>query len=122
MEHPNLTLLKRFDPNNVAATGDVFAEDAVWHFFNPRLPELEGDYVGLAGISAFFEKLARLAGGASFEVNLISVTPVGNEFVVLHRKQKMVLKGENIDTDVVVVYRIVEGRIAEVWDIPAVHS
>lgn len=63
-----------------------------------------------------------MAGGVSFEVNLVSVTPVGEELVVLHRKQRMVLKGEDIDTDVVVVYRIVEGRIAEVWDIPAVYA
>ena len=63
-----------------------------------------------------------MAAGVSFEVNLVSVTPVGEELVVLHRKQRMVLKGEDIDTDVVVVYRIVEGRIAEVWDIPAVYA
>ena len=122
MEHPNVTLLKRFDPNNIAATGDLFAEDVVWHFFNPRLPEIQGDYVGLAGISTFFEKLARLTGGASFEITPISVTAVGDELVVVHRKHTMVLEDQQIDTDVVVVWRIVEGRISEVWDIPAVHT
>ena len=34
----------------------------------------------------------------------------------------MVLEGEQIETDAVVVWRIVEGKIVEAWDIPAVHS
>ena len=33
-EHPNVALLKRFDPESVAGTSDVFAEDVVFHFFN----------------------------------------------------------------------------------------
>ena len=115
-EHPNIALLKRFDPANVAGTADVFAEDVVFHYFNPLLPDLHGDYVGRAGIQAFFEKLATLTG-ADFEVNLISVTPVGDELVVVHRKQKMIVDARRIESDVVVVW-----RIAEVWDIPSIHA
>jgi ketosteroid isomerase-like protein len=120
-EHPNIALLKRFDPANVAATADVFAEDVVFHYFNPLLPDLHGDYVGRAGIQTFFEKLATLAG-AAFKVNLISVTPVGDELVVVHRRQNMIMGDRRIESDVVVVWRFVEGQIAEVWDIPSVHS
>ena len=42
-EHENLALLRRCDPANVAGTADVFAEDIVFHYSNPLLPDLHGD-------------------------------------------------------------------------------
>ena len=54
-EHPNIALLQRLDPTNLAAAKDLIAEEAVFHYFNPNLPELQGDYVGLDGIRTFFE-------------------------------------------------------------------
>ena len=120
-EHPNIALLKRFDPTNIAGSADVFAEDVVWHFFNPRLPDVQGDYVGRTGLQSFFEKMAELTNG-SFRVNLVSVDPVGDELLVTQTKNTMTLEGQSIETDVVVVWRIVDGRIGEVWDIPSVHS
>ena len=50
------------------------------------------------------------------------MTAVGDELVVTHTKNRMTLQGRPIATDVVVVWRIVDGRIAEVWDIPSVHT
>lgn len=120
-EHPNISVLRKFDPANVAGTADVFAEDIVFHFFNPLLPDLHGDYVGRAGVKAFFEKLRELTGNA-FKVNLISITPMGDELVVVHRKQEVMMGNRQIESDVVVVWRIVDGRIAEVWDIPSIHT
>ena len=119
--HPNLALLMRVDPANITESADVFAEDAVWHYFNPRLPDLEGDYVGLAGLRDFFAKLAAATEG-TFKVEPISVTPVGDELVVMHTRNTMTLPGEEVVTEVVVVWRIVDGRIAEVWDIPSVYG
>ncbi len=119
MEHGNITLLKRFDPNNIAASADILADDVVWHFSNPLLPDIQGDYVGRAGVQDFFEKIASLTGDA-FEIHPVSVTTVGDDLVVVHRKQRMVLEGRQIETEVVVVWRIVDGRIVEVWDIPSV--
>jgi hypothetical protein len=46
-EHPNVSLVKRFDPRNLAGAADLIADDFVWHFFNPRLPDVQGDYFGL---------------------------------------------------------------------------
>ncbi len=120
-EHPNIAVLKRFNPANVAESVDVFAENVVWHYYNPRLPDLHGDYVGRAGIQTFFDKLASLTGDA-FSTNVVSVAPVGDELVVVHRQQVMNLEGHRIESDVVVVWRIVAGRIAEVWDIPSIHA
>lgn len=49
-EHPDIALLRRFDPENVAGTAYVFAEDVVFPYFNPLPPDLHGDYFGRAGI------------------------------------------------------------------------
>ena len=118
--HPNVALLSRFDPTNVAGTADILAENFVWHFFNPRLPDLQGDYVGRTGLQDFFEKMGNLTEG-SFKVNPVSITTVGDELVVVHVKDTMVLEGTPIEIDAVVVWRIVDGEIVEAWDIPAVH-
>lgn len=120
-QHPNIALLQRFNPANIAESADVFAEDVVWHFFNPRLPDVQGDYVGLTELQNFFGRLAQLTEG-SFKVTPVSVNAVGNELVVSQTRNTMTLNGEQIETDVVVVWRIVDGRIAEVWDIPSVFT
>ena len=119
--HPNVALLSRFDPANVAGIADVLSEDFVWHFFNPRLTDLHGDYLGPSGLQDFFEKMGSRTGG-SFKVNPVAITPVGDELVVTQVKDTMVLEGQSIEVDAVVVWRIVDGRIVEAWDIPAVHA
>ena len=58
-EHPNITPLNRFDLGDVAGAAELLAEDFVWHFFNPRLPDVQGDYVGVTGLQAFFEKVGK---------------------------------------------------------------
>jgi len=119
--HPNISLFKQLDLRNLGEASDLFAEDFVWHYFNSHLPDLEGDYVGLGGLQAFFEKLGGVTGG-TFEVEPISVTPYGDELVVTHVRNRLVVGGAPIEIDAVVVWRIVGGRIAEAWDIPAVHT
>lgn len=119
--HPNVALIEKLDVRDVAAATDVFAEDAVFHYFNPRLPQLQGDYVGLAGIRSFFEKVADASAG-TFRIEPVSLTPMGDELVVAHTRNSLVLEGRQITTDVVVVWRIVDGRVAEVWDIPSVYA
>ena len=119
--HPNVALLSRFDPANVAGIADVLSEDFVWHFFNPRLPDLQGDHVGRDRLQVFFQKMHELTDG-TFKVNPVSITAVGDELVVVHAKNTMVIEGQPIEIDAVVVWRILDGRIVEAWDIPAVHS
>ncbi len=104
----------------MAASAEVIAEDFVWHYFNPELPELQGDYLGIAGLADFFNRMANNTGG-NFKVNLISTTPMGDELVVTHVKDTMLLKGKQMEVDAVVVWSIVDGKIKEAWDIPAVH-
>jgi len=120
-EHPNISVLQKFDPSNIAGSADVLAEDAVFHFFNPLLPDVQGDYVGLRGFQAFFEKMGALTDG-TFKVNPLSATAIGNELVVVHTQNTMILENQPIKTDVVIVWRVVDGRITEVWDIPSVYT
>jgi ketosteroid isomerase-like protein len=120
-EHANVSLLKRLDLSNLAAAADLFAQDVVFHYFNPRLPDVQGDYVGLTRIRAFFEKIGVLTGD-TFRVEPVSITAVGDELVVTQTRNSLTVQGQTIAMDVVVVWRLVDGRIAEVWDIPSVHS
>lgn len=121
LEHPNVSLLNRLDPGNLTKAADLFAEGFVWHFFNPQLPELQGDYVGLDGLKTFFEKLGSATGG-TFQVSPLSATPIGEELVVVHARDRMTFAGRSIELDAVVVWRIVDGLIAEAWDIPSVYT
>ncbi|MDJ0823541.1 MAG: nuclear transport factor 2 family protein [Paracoccaceae bacterium] len=119
--HPNVALLMQLDLRDLDASAPLFSDDFVWHFYNPKLPDLQGDYHGVDGLKRFFAAMAGKTQG-SFNVQPVSVTPVGNELLVVHVRDVMVLEGAPITTDAVVVWRIVNGQIAEAWDIPAVYA
>lgn len=120
-EHPNVGLLMRFDPADPSGAFDVFAEDVVWHFFNPLLPDVQGDYVGVDGVRSFLETMRTLTNG-TFSVEPVSMTPCGDELVVVQTRNRLTLGDRSIETDVVTVWRMVDGRVTEVWDIPSVHT
>ena len=115
-EHPNVALLGQLDRRNIAASAHLFAEDAVFHYFNPNLPELQGDYVGPKGVRSFFETLAEKSRG-TFRIEPVSATPVGEELVVVQSRNSLTFEGRTVTLDVVVVWRIVGDQIVEVWDI-----
>ena len=115
-DHPNVALLKRLDLRNLAASKGLIAEDVVWHYANPNLPDMQGDYVGLEGVRAFFAAIAQKSGG-TFNINPMSITPVGDELVVVQSRNTLTFENRSVTVDVVVVWRIVDGRVVEVWDI-----
>ena len=119
--HPNLAVMQQFNPANVEASAEVIAEDAVFHYFNPKLPGLQGDYYGRQGFMEFFGKIAHQSDG-TFKVTPLSIVPMGDELVVTHVKDTMTLYGQPLEIDAVVVWRIVDGKIKEAWDIPAVYT
>ncbi len=114
--HPNVALLKRLDLRDLAASEGLIAEDVIWHYANPNLPDLEGTYEGLDGVRTFFAAVAGKSGG-TFQINPMSVTPIGDELVVVHARNTATVEGRAVAVDVVVVWRIVGGRVVEVWDI-----
>ncbi len=120
-EHPNIEVLKRLDLTNLAASAEVIAEDFVWHYYNPELPDLEGDYLGLSGLTNFFKILAGRTSG-SFKVNPLSITPLGDKLIITHVKDTMLLDGKPMEIDAVVLWCIIDGMIKEAWDIPVIHT
>lgn len=114
--HPNIALLDRLDRSDMAASADLFAPDAVFHYHNPNLPQVQGDYVGPDGVRALFGALAQATQG-TLRIAPVSATPVGKELVVVQSRNSLTNEGRTVTVDVVVVWRIVDGRIAEVWDI-----
>ena len=116
-EHPNISILKKFNPSDPDTLAEVLAEDFVWHYINPQLPELEGDYAGLAGLKQFFQILGGRTKG-SFQVNPLSINPMGDELISTHVKDTMSLDGQQLEIDAVVLWCIIGGKIKEAWDIP----
>jgi len=119
--HPNIELLMKLNLRDLDASAALFSDTFVWHFFNPKLPDVQGDYLGVEGLKAFFKSMAGKTEG-SFNVNPVSVTPVGNELLVVHVRDTMDLEGRSLETDAVVIWRMVDGQITEAWDIPAVFT
>ena len=122
--HPNLSLLRRLDLRNLDSCADIISDDFVWHYFNPKVPELAGDYRGAEGLNSFFCKLGEMSSG-SFEVNVVDGRVVGDELVFTQTCNRLSMDatgGNTIEFDVIVVWRIVGGKIAEGWDIPSVYS
>ncbi|MEX3008699.1 nuclear transport factor 2 family protein [Hoeflea sp. TYP-13] len=120
-DHPNISVLKKLDLRDLGSAENLFSQDFVWHYFNTELPDLEGDYHGLDGLKSFFRKLAGKTAG-TFNVEPLSITAMGDEFVIVHVRDTMTLDAQSVALDAVVVWRIVEGLIAEAWDIPAINT
>ena len=119
--HPNLLILQKLDLHNLDACADIIADNFVWHYYNPKLPGLQGDYKGIEELKGFFEKLGSMSRG-SFQVSVVDTRAVGDELVVTQTCNRITFGGKNIEFDVVVVWRFVEGKIAEAWDIPSVFQ
>ena len=119
--HPNAELLSQLNLLDLDASASLFSKDFVWHYINPNLPDLEGDYVGIEGLKDFFGAVAGTTRG-TFAVEPISVVPMGPELIVVHVRDTMEFQGNPIALDAAVVWRIVDGQIAEAWDIPSAYA
>ncbi|MEM6838872.1 MAG: nuclear transport factor 2 family protein [Cyanobacteria bacterium P01_C01_bin.120] len=120
----NLLLLQRLEklvPHDLDSAQNLIADNFIWHYFNPALPEVAGDYMGLSGLQEFFQKLSVLTHG-TFKVETHQVIPVGEELVVVHANPSMTFAEQSFELDAVVVWRIVGDRITEAWDIPSIFT
>jgi ketosteroid isomerase-like protein len=124
-DHPNLAVVTQ--AGKLLASGfrepdeGLFADDFVFHYFNSRLPELAGDYQGLEGMRDFFARLHQLSEG-TFHVRPVSLTPFGDELVAAFATNTLTLGGTELELDALVLWRVYDGQIHEVWDVPAVNS
>jgi hypothetical protein len=120
-EHLNISILKRFNPEDPETLAEVLSEDFVWHYINPKLPKLEGDYSGLSGLRSFFQELAGRTGG-SFKVNPISIVPLGDQLVITYVRDSMLFDGKQMEIEAVVLWCFIDGKIKEAWDIPVIPT
>ena len=100
---------------------ELFARDFVFHYVNPRLAELNGDHHGYDGFRRSFERLHQ-GSDTGFHNQPHSLTPYGDEIVVAYATNTVSFGGRELDVDAIVVWRIVDGRISEAWDIPAINT
>jgi ketosteroid isomerase-like protein len=100
---------------------DLFAPDFVFHFVNPNLPDLDGDHHGLDGMRRLFERLEQTSD-TGFRNEPHSLTPYGNELVVAYATNTLSFAGTELEVDAIVVWRVVDGRVREAWDIPAINT
>jgi len=98
-----------------------FADDFVFHYFNPQLPDLNGDYYGFDGIANLFKRFEEISE-TGFRNVPHSLTPCGDELLVASATNTLSFDGMVIDVDAVVVWRVFDGQIHEAWDIPAVNT
>ena len=110
--------MQKLDIQNLDACADIIADNFVWHYYNPKLPQLQGDYKGIEELKGFFEKLGSMTGD-SLEVSVVDTRAVGDELVVTQTCNRLLFGGRTIEFDVVIVWRFVEGKVAEAWDIPS---
>ena len=47
---------------------------------------------------------------------------MGDELVVTQVCNSMTLEGKLIEVDAIVIWRVVDSKIAEAWDIPAINT
>lgn len=113
-EHPNIKLLSKLNIRDLDASAVLFSNDFVFHYFNPHLPNIEGDYVGLEEFKRFFEIIARETNG-TFTIEPMTATPIGEELLIIHTHNTMISKGNTLTMNVVVVWRIVDGEVTEAW-------
>ena len=105
----------------VDADEELFAHDFVFHYVNPHLAELHGDHHGTTAFRSFFEQLHQ-GSDTGFHNEPHSLTPYGDELVVAYATNTVSFGGTTLDVDAIVVWRIVDGRISEAWDIPAINT
>jgi ketosteroid isomerase-like protein len=102
---------------NAAAWG-TSSEDLVWHF-DAEGSELAGVYRGKDYVfTNFHMKLFELTDG-TFDVKAIDISAAGDELVLVHYWASMTIAGVPRSGDGALVFRVVDGAIAEVFDIPS---
>lgn len=97
------------DMDALAAT---FHPDAVWH--QPRANQVSGDHVGPDAILAHLGRFMQLSGG-TFALETESATESGSLVSATVRFRAQRAGHEDLDQHGVDVFRVADGRIAEVW-------
>jgi hypothetical protein len=119
VEHPNAALLRAFYDAFGAADRDRLARqlapDMVWHF--PGTSPISGDWAGVDGLLGGIRAVAMAMGQGHNSFELLHVT-AGEGFAITVHRDTYVGEGNHLDLRYVLYCRIVDDRIAEVFEIP----
>jgi ketosteroid isomerase-like protein len=97
---------------DIEAIAATFQPDAVWH--QPGANQVSGDQVGLHAILAHLGRFMTLSGG-TFVLETESATESGDLVSATVRFRAQRAGHDDLDQHGVDVFRVVDGRIAEVW-------
>jgi hypothetical protein len=116
MTHPNIELLRRYSAalsaGQIAEVMPYYAEDLVLHI--PGRSRHAGDYRGQGAVLEYYTRLFQDTEGRFESLGVDDILASDTHAVSLVRWR--VSRGEQtIDIDRVVVYRIDDGKIVEIW-------
>ncbi len=114
--HPNITLIhdffKAYSTNDTEAIGRILAEDIKWHI--PGTHPLSGTKLGVKAVLAYFQQLHK----GHFKAEPI-VMGVNDNFVIdCHRNWSNLEGEENLNNMSCLLWKIENGKIAEVHNFP----
>jgi ketosteroid isomerase-like protein len=114
-EHPNATVVRRgyeaFANYDLEGIRDLFTDDAVFHI-GGRSP-LAGTYSGKDAVLGFLADLTSRSGG-TFKAEVHDVL-ANDEHAVALTHETGEREGRSLDDNLVAVYHLREGKVAEGW-------
>jgi len=118
-EHPNVARIRdgyaAFAKGDFAVLTDLFAEDLLWH--DSGRNQLSGDYRGREAVFGLFGKLMEVTDG-SFRIDLHALFADDEHGVALVGLTAS-RGGRSIKVNAVDVMHLRDGKVTEVWAIPA---
>jgi ketosteroid isomerase-like protein len=116
-DHPHALLAKvaweSVSHGDVDALSEVFSDDLVWHA-SGRGPR-SGDYRGRDDVLGY---LASLGDAADRFDSTLEHVLVGEDLVAVLFRVVGERKGRQLDTGFILLFRIEDSQIAEVWAVP----
>jgi len=119
-EHPNVDLIRRgfaaFNTADMATLSELMAENSVQHMAGSN-PVLSGDHHGRDAIFAMYGRIGEESGG-TFRAELERVWAGDDTAVALYRATAE-RNGKTVDQTNALVFRISDGIVTELTDLPA---
>ena len=118
-EHPNVARIRdmyaAFAKGDLAALNDVFAEDLLWHEGGRN--QISGDYRGREAVFGLFGRAMEVTQG-SFHFDLHAVLADDEHGVALLAISAS-RDGRSAKVNAVDVMHLRDGKVVEIWTVPA---
>ena len=115
-EHPNVKVFQRlydaFTTGNMVKVGEEFSDDLVWHV--PGSNSISGDYEGRELTLQLFGKMFEATSG-TYSPRVLDIL-ANDKHVAAYLHATGSRNGQTLDQDYIFMFRIENGKIAEVWE------